>query len=347
MLTAEEKYRLLLQVSEAASSQIEIAAVLEAVVEGLEPAIHVKALAVTTIEDGAVVPHALYIQGVERRQGDSFADIISRWISLSGAEMPPKPHGSLPLAGTGSEYGGRHGRAFVCDDLAQGVRFPEDARLLAAGVRSYVRVPLKVHDRLIGSPPLSPRRPRPLSPPAPHRPLPPPGRRRLRGARPADRRRRGQRPGLRGDRAAQPPAPGREPGPAPGDRRTLDVRGDHRLLAGPARDPGPRGQGGGDRHHGADHRRDRHRQGAGGAGHPPAVEAVAPGPGGGELRGPPCLPDRLRAVRPREGGVRRHPAAPRRPLRAGGGRVDLPGRGGRAAARGAGLAAARAPGRDL
>jgi formate hydrogenlyase transcriptional activator len=151
MLTAEEKYRLLLQVSEAASSQIEIAAVLEAVVEGLDPAMNVQALAVTTIDGDMVVPHAVYIRGVERRQGDSFADIIARWMSLSGAEMPPKPHGSLPLAGTGTEYVGRTGRAWICEDLAQGVRFPEDARLLAAGVRSYVRVPLKVRDRVIGS----------------------------------------------------------------------------------------------------------------------------------------------------------------------------------------------------
>jgi formate hydrogenlyase transcriptional activator len=151
MLTAEEKYQFLLQVSEAANSRIEIAAVLEAVVEGLEPAIHIKALAVTTTEGDAVVPHAVYIRGVERRQGDSFADIIARWVSLSGAEMPPKPHGSLPLAGTGTEHVGRTGRAWVCEDLAQGSRFPEDARLLAAGVRSYVRVPLRVRDQLIGS----------------------------------------------------------------------------------------------------------------------------------------------------------------------------------------------------
>src|SRR3954469_18637823 len=164
MLTAEEKYRLLLQVSEAANSQIEIAAVLEAVVEGLEAAMHVKALAVTTIEDGTVVPHAVYIRGVERRQGDSFADIIARWMSLSGAEMPPKPHGSLPLAGTGTEYVGRTGRAWICEDLAQGTRFAEDARLLAAGVRSYVRVPLRVHDRQIGSLSFSRGPPRALPP---------------------------------------------------------------------------------------------------------------------------------------------------------------------------------------
>src|SRR4051812_18151067 len=137
MLTAEEKYRLLLQVSEAANSQIEIAAVLEAVVEGLEPAIHVDGLAVTTLDGDHLVPHAVYIRGVERRQGDSFADILARWMLLSGGEPLPKPS-RLPLAGTGTEHVGRTGRAWICEDLTRGTRFPEDARLLAAGVRSYV-----------------------------------------------------------------------------------------------------------------------------------------------------------------------------------------------------------------
>ncbi|HEY0556048.1 MAG TPA: sigma 54-interacting transcriptional regulator [Thermoanaerobaculia bacterium] len=163
-LTAEEKYRLLLEVSEAANSQIEIAAVLEAVVEGLEPAIHVDALAVTTIDGDHLVPHALYVRGVERRQGDSFADIVARWMLLSGGEMVPKPHGSLALAGTGTEHVGRTGRAWICEDLSQGSRFPEDARLLAAGVRSYIRVPLKVRDRPVGSLAFARGEPGPFSP---------------------------------------------------------------------------------------------------------------------------------------------------------------------------------------
>jgi formate hydrogenlyase transcriptional activator len=163
MLTSEEKYRLLLDVSEAANSQIEIAAVLEAVVEGLEPAIHVDALAVTTVDGDHLVPHAIYIRGVERRQGDSFADIIARWMRLSGGEMPAKPHGSLPLAGTGTEHVGRTGRAWICRDLTQGTRFPEDSRLLAAGIRSYVRVPLKVRDRFVGSLAFSRGEPGPFS----------------------------------------------------------------------------------------------------------------------------------------------------------------------------------------
>ncbi len=151
MLTAEEKYRLLLAISEAANSQIEIAAVLEAVVEGLEPEIHVDALAVTTVHGDHLVPHAVYIRGVERRQGDSFADTLERWMLLSGGELIPKPPGGLPLAGTGTEYVGRAGRAWICEDLTQGTRFPEDARLLAAGIRSYVRVPLRVRDQFVGS----------------------------------------------------------------------------------------------------------------------------------------------------------------------------------------------------
>jgi formate hydrogenlyase transcriptional activator len=151
MLTAEEKYRLLLEISEAANSQIEIAAVLEAVVEGLEPAIHIDALAVTTVHGDHLVPHAVYIRGVERRQGDSFADTLERWMRLSGGEAVSKPPGGLPLAGTGTEYVGQAGRAWICEDLAQGTRFPEDSRLLAAGIRSYVRVPLRVRDQFVGS----------------------------------------------------------------------------------------------------------------------------------------------------------------------------------------------------
>ncbi|HEV7785757.1 MAG TPA: sigma 54-interacting transcriptional regulator, partial [Thermoanaerobaculia bacterium] len=38
-----------------------------------------------------------------------------------------------------------------CEDLTRGSRFPEDARLLAAGVQSYVRVPLQMRERLVGS----------------------------------------------------------------------------------------------------------------------------------------------------------------------------------------------------
>jgi formate hydrogenlyase transcriptional activator len=166
MLSAEERYRLLLEVSEAANSQIEMAAVLESVVHGLEPEIVVDGVGVTTVDDDSLVPHAVYIRGVERRAGDSFQDIVGRWLSMryeDPADIPPKPS-RMPFAGSGTEHVGRTGRAWVCEDLSRGTRFPEDARLFAVGIRSYVRVPLTVRDRLIGSISFSRGNPGPFPP---------------------------------------------------------------------------------------------------------------------------------------------------------------------------------------
>ena len=125
-MTAEEKYRLLLEVTEAANSQRDLTAVLEAVVEGLAASIPVEAVGMTVVEKDHVVPRAVYIRGVERRQGDSFADTMNRWFQLSGDSEPPG-YEPLPLAGTGTEHVGRTGKAWVCEDLTQRSRFPEDA----------------------------------------------------------------------------------------------------------------------------------------------------------------------------------------------------------------------------
>jgi formate hydrogenlyase transcriptional activator len=150
-LTAEDKYRLLLEVSEAANSQLDMAAVLEAVAHALAPSIAVGGVSVTTVEGDSLVPHALYIQGVERRQGDTFADVVARWLHIPADQMGSHMKPPVPLAGSGTEYVGRTGKAYVCEDLTRETRFPEDSRLLAAGVHSYVRVPLQVRDRLVGS----------------------------------------------------------------------------------------------------------------------------------------------------------------------------------------------------
>ena len=150
-LTAEERYRLLLEVSEAANSQLEIAAVLEAVVHALPPSIPVDGLGVVTVDGDTVAPHAVYIRGVERRQGDSFVDVLARWLQLPTEEVEPRIFPRVPLAGSGTAHVGRSGEPLVCEDLSREARFPEDSRLLAAGVRSYVRVPLVMRERLVGS----------------------------------------------------------------------------------------------------------------------------------------------------------------------------------------------------
>ncbi|MCB9650589.1 MAG: FHA domain-containing protein [Deltaproteobacteria bacterium] len=72
--------------------------------------------------------------------------------------------------------------------------------------------------------------------------------------------------------------------------------------------------------------RDRHRQGAGGQGHPRPFAPEEQPPGGVRLHQPAQGPDRERPVRAREGGLHRRHRAPGRGVRAGGRRHHLPGR---------------------
>jgi formate hydrogenlyase transcriptional activator len=149
-LTSEEKYRLLLEVSEAANAQLEFPRVLEAVAHALKPIVPVDGIAAVTVDGDSLKPHALHVEGVEHRRGDSFADTAARAWDLSPEEAGRK-FGEFPLAGSATEHVGRTRRAYVSQDLRAEQRFAEDGRLLASGVGSYVRTPLFVHDRLIGS----------------------------------------------------------------------------------------------------------------------------------------------------------------------------------------------------
>lgn len=149
-MTSEEKYRLLLEVSEAANSQLELARVLGAVARALRPIIPVDGIGVVTVDRDSLHPHALHIEGVEHRTGESFADTVARALALA-----PEDAGllsdELALAGSATQHVGRTRRAYVCQDLRAERRFVEDQRLLSYGIGSYVRAPLLVGDRLIGS----------------------------------------------------------------------------------------------------------------------------------------------------------------------------------------------------
>ena len=72
-----DKYRILLQVSQAASGELELAAVVEAVAGALKPFVPVDAVTVASVEHDQLRPHAIYISGVERRRGESFADVAA------------------------------------------------------------------------------------------------------------------------------------------------------------------------------------------------------------------------------------------------------------------------------
>jgi formate hydrogenlyase transcriptional activator len=163
-LGAEARYRLLVEVSAAANSQLEIGAVLGEVAQALEPFLQVDGVSVTTIDGEWLTPHALHVRGVEHRRGDSVADVLARWRTSEGAPYASIP-ARMPLAGSGTEHVGRIGRAYVCQDLSLGGKFVEDSNLRDKGIRSYVRIPLWVRERLVGSMIFVHREPHGFTPP--------------------------------------------------------------------------------------------------------------------------------------------------------------------------------------
>ncbi|MET0154064.1 MAG: GAF domain-containing protein [Candidatus Binatia bacterium] len=144
--SAEERYRILLEVSEAANAQLDFVAVLEAVSRVLGSVVPVDVIGVATVNGDMVRAHGIHVVGHERKGGESFVDAAARGFNVSPENLPTY----FPLAGSAVELVARTGRAYVGEDLETGKRFPEDERLVAIGVRSYVRAPLFVRERLVG-----------------------------------------------------------------------------------------------------------------------------------------------------------------------------------------------------
>lgn len=143
----DRMYPVLLQVSKAANSELEFAGVLQALAKALLPIIPVDVLAVVTVEGGAVRSHAVHV-GDGQAPGEPVEGAGGGGLRRA---LPQGPARLFPLAGSGVEAVGRTGRALVCEDIEAERAFPEDDRLLSFGLRSYVRSPLIVHERLIGT----------------------------------------------------------------------------------------------------------------------------------------------------------------------------------------------------
>ncbi|MEO8432901.1 MAG: sigma 54-interacting transcriptional regulator [Acidobacteriota bacterium] len=150
-LDPEGKYRLLLGVSEAANGQLDFPAVLDAIARALRPIVRLDAIAVVSRNGDRIFPHALHVEGVDRRPGESFGETLARVKPGDPKAIAAYQRDGFPLAGSGTAYVERTGRAYVCQDLSEERMFAEDERLFAFGIRAYVRTPLFVRDRLIGS----------------------------------------------------------------------------------------------------------------------------------------------------------------------------------------------------
>jgi formate hydrogenlyase transcriptional activator len=149
--TPEDKYRLLLQVAEAANAALDLSGVLEEVDAVLAPLVSLDAVGIATVDGKKLRPHSIHIRGIEPKSGESFDRRMARALDMPPLEYEARYGRPMTLPGSGTELVGRTGRADVCQDLGTTRRFPEDDRLLSYGVRAYVRTPLVFRDRLVGS----------------------------------------------------------------------------------------------------------------------------------------------------------------------------------------------------
>lgn len=151
-LSSEDRYRLLLSVSRAANESLELTDVLDAVTTALQGFVDIDAIGVVQVSEGYAVPLVICVKGAPPQETNSSGDLVAGSLSRSAAGVGPRRvFPRLPLAGSGTEHVATTRRPYVCQDLPKEQRFIEDALLLESGVRSLVRVPLMVRDRLIGS----------------------------------------------------------------------------------------------------------------------------------------------------------------------------------------------------
>jgi formate hydrogenlyase transcriptional activator len=151
MVSAEERYRLLLQVAEAANARLDLSGVLQEVDAVLAPLVELDAMGIVSVDGSELRRHAVHIRGIEEQLGESFDGRVARALELSAEEFDARYGRPMVLEGSGTAFVGRTGKADVCHDLSATRRFAEDERLLSFGVRAYVRTPLVFRERLVGS----------------------------------------------------------------------------------------------------------------------------------------------------------------------------------------------------
>lgn len=145
---AQSSAQLILEVAKAASSHLELAGVLEALIKALKP-IPFHAISVFVIEQEFVRLHSLYIEGIEQEPGESVESVVARVASMSNT--PPKGTLRQRLSEHHASAVAESQAPYVCTDLLQQKRFPEDEKLLQVGVRSYISLPLLKRGKLLGT----------------------------------------------------------------------------------------------------------------------------------------------------------------------------------------------------
>jgi len=146
----ESSAQLILEVSKAANSHLDLAQVLDAVAVALNPKIHFNAVAVTVIERDQARLYSVHLEGLDTKPGESIESVVARAQRARHIDRKPGPL-SQPLQDTWISEFTHTRRPYVCTDLRTQRRFRQEEELFDAGGKSYISLPLIKHDELIGA----------------------------------------------------------------------------------------------------------------------------------------------------------------------------------------------------
>lgn len=152
IVTHEDRYRLLLEISRIVNAQLELADVADAIAEALRPLAAIDTIVLLTVQNDRILSRSIHFSGVPRRDGETICDVAARALNISPEAMSRAAPLEKPLAGSNVEHAARLGRPLVVNHLQQaGARFAFDQKLLDFGVTAYVLCPVTVRDSLIGA----------------------------------------------------------------------------------------------------------------------------------------------------------------------------------------------------
>src|SRR6185437_1963701 len=121
-----EAYELLLEISRAANSHLELPAVLKSAAECLSPKVPLDGIAVVSVEGDRVRPHSLYSIKTDIAPGDSFQTVASRSLHVPLAEIDSRIPRMLPFPGSAAEQMYRSGDPIIRANLEMERQFSEE-----------------------------------------------------------------------------------------------------------------------------------------------------------------------------------------------------------------------------
>ena len=144
-------YELLLEISRAANSQLELPAVLQSVAQCLGSRVWLDGIAIVSMTADRLHPHWLYSAHAAVNPGDSFQTVASRVLDVPLTKIDNRVPRFLSFRGSAAEHMLRSGEPVIRGNLETEKTFSEEEFMCANGVRAVMEVPLIVRDRLIGT----------------------------------------------------------------------------------------------------------------------------------------------------------------------------------------------------